>query len=136
MEVLFIMNLIDECLFNLGDRAIILESEEQKIIEREFYRRFPMTSWGRIDWSKIELKQEVSTIQEISRLSLDLTTVIFIIWSDLSLPVLKLPLDVFFNHIDDILSVSFDTWLLFESLDMVIEIYHENKIMIGQKTVH
>lgn len=136
MEVLFIMKLIDECLFKLGDRAIILESEEQKIIEREFYRRFPMTSWGRIDWSKIELKQEVSTIQEISRLSLDLTTVIFIIWSDLSLPVLKLPLDVFFNHIDDILSVSFDTWLLFESLDMVIEIYHENKIMIGQKTVH
>ena len=56
----------------------------------------------------------------------------YIIWDNVELPCVSCELKSIKEHLDDVLAVSFDTWLLSEEGDEIIEFYHEGKITYGK----
>lgn len=136
----FLVSLLDECIVALGENSSILNNNEGNKIFDSFQEEWPITSWGRIDWEKIENKIVIDSIVNIKRdlesfLSLkSLEHSIYILWDEGTLPVLKASLTKTLDVIDDVTAVSFDTWFYCPSLDYVIEFYHEGEITIGKKS--
>ena len=52
-------------------------------------------------------------------------------WDDINMPILKCDWLSIFNNIDDVLAVSFDTWMISEDIKNIIEFYHEGTIIAG-----
>lgn len=46
--------LLEECIEALGVNIDILEDTQRKMIVNSFENTFPITFWGRIDWSNIQ----------------------------------------------------------------------------------
>ncbi|MGQ0437679.1 CDI toxin immunity protein, partial [Bacillus sp. B-TM1] len=59
--------------------------------------------------------------------------IIYIIWDEASLPIIKTNLHQILQVIDDVTAVSFDTWLYSPNLGYAIEFYHEGEVRIGNK---
>ena len=55
----------------------------------------------------------------------------FVIWSDAVLPILKCTWNKILENIDDVLAVSFDTWLVSEDFTELIEFYHDGEVVFG-----
>ena len=134
------MSLLEECIAALGESCETLNTDESNLIFDLFQRDWPITSWGRINWDKIERKINIKSVADI-RNSLEVTLhsesperLVHILWDEGSLPVLKAELTNIINSIDDVTAVSFDTWLYNSSVGYVIEFYHEGQIMLGFQT--
>jgi hypothetical protein len=98
---------------------------------------FPITSWARIDWEKINEKVNLVSSNELV-LSLnnyfnkkELESHPYILWNDGSLPAIEAKLEQIVRVIDNVTSVSFDTWIFSPELGYVIEFYHEGEITLG-----
>ncbi|MCC2474470.1 hypothetical protein LKL98_26115, partial [Bacillus pacificus] len=46
--------LLEECIEALGEDIEILENTQGKMVVKSFENAFPITQWGRVDWSNIE----------------------------------------------------------------------------------
>ncbi|WP_308728038.1 hypothetical protein [Bacillus sp. MYb209] len=53
------------------------------------------------------------------------STIVYIIWDEASLPIIKTNLHQILQVIDDVTAVSFDTWIYSQDVGYVIEYYHE-----------
>ncbi|AYB38274.1 MULTISPECIES: CDI toxin immunity protein [Brevibacillus] len=122
------MNLLDECIEAL-DNCYILNEDEKKQVENNFYSLVPLTNWGRIDWDKFDSKIEITQVEDI--LNLCNESNFYIIWS-VNDPILKSNINDILNKIDDVTAVSFDTWLLSEDKKIIIEFYHEGEVTLGK----
>ncbi len=120
------MILLKECLDALGNSGEVLSESESDNIFDIIQDLYPFTSFGRIDWDKIKNK----VILESSKISDGCLPEkdYFIMWDQASLPVVKSPIIKIIKNLDDVLAVSFDTWLLSVDFDCVVEFYHEGEI--------
>lgn len=125
------MTLLEECLGLLGKKIEVLSKEETDTIFESMLKIFPTTPWGRIDWNEVNHKR-LSSISEIKKYISEKKEV-YILWDEASLPSIKTSISNLLSHIDNILAVSFDTWLYFPDDKCVIEFYHEGEITFGCK---
>ena len=58
-----------------------------------------------------------------------------VLWNDMSLPVIETTVASFLKNIDEVLAVSFDTWLVVNSKSVIIEFFHDRLIKLV-KTNH
>lgn len=131
------MSLLDECIEALGDNTKVLSMPETENIFSNFENTFPITTWARIDWEKINAKINLISSNDIIP-SLhnyfsqkDLERHSYILWNDASLPAIEAKLEQIIKVIDDVTAVSFDTWIFSPQLGYVIEFYHEGEITLG-----
>ncbi|MEI3896218.1 MULTISPECIES: CDI toxin immunity protein [unclassified Bacillus (in: firmicutes)] len=129
--------LLDECIEALGENIVVFEGKEKEKILDSFENSFPITSWARIDWDKFCDFQNIVYLDDIEaylnkQYSLD-SYIIYIIWDEASLPIIKTNLHQILQVIDDVTAVSFDTWLYSPNLGYAIEFYHEGEVRIGNK---
>ncbi|MFJ7819264.1 hypothetical protein ACIQYX_26045 [Bacillus toyonensis] len=127
--------LLDECIEALGENIVVFEGEEREKILDSFENSFPITSWARIDWAKFRDFQNIVYLDDIEaylnkRYCLD-SYIVYIIWDEASLPIIKTNLHQILQVIDDVTPVSFDTWLYSPDLGYAIEFYHEGEVRIG-----
>ncbi|MEZ0118339.1 UNVERIFIED_ORG: hypothetical protein ABRZ91_002296 [Heyndrickxia coagulans] len=129
------MSLLDECIDALGEKAIVLPEKEE--IMNEFDHSFPITKWGRIDWTKVKRQFTISTVEDLlsflKAYHIKLDHTVYILWDEGSLPIIQSELGKILEAIDDVTAVSFDTWIFSSSPKFVIEIFHDGEIKIGLK---
>ena len=123
------MTLLEECLVALGKDVTKLSKEKTDEIFESMLQKFPMTSWGRIDWENVNHKK-ISSIDEIKKY-IKTQEDVYILWDEASLPAIKTELNNVLSVIDSVKAVSFDTWIYSSNWEYVIELYHENEINIG-----
>ena len=129
------MDLFEECMEALGKNARISDEKISKKIILEFDKIFPLTSWGRIDWDKIKKNKKVSLLEEIIPTikgeGRSFSNLIYVIGSDITIPIFESKLDKILEHFDDVEAVSHNTWLYCPSDGWVIEFYHDGETTIG-----
>lgn len=125
------MTLLEECIKHLDKFSQVYSKDVSSRLFDEFQNDFPFTSFGRIDWDKIKKKQTVSNLKSVFN-EFD-TEDCFIFWDEESLPVIKSEVRQVIKFLDDVLAVSFDTWILSSSHTRVVEFYHEGQITIGYR---
>lgn len=129
------MSLLEECIEAL-ENATILASKEAEQISLQFQKEFKFNAWGRINWATYTNKTVTNSVSEIPpifnkrRLILEKEEV-YILWDEISLPILKCGLKEALKAIDDVTAVSFDTWIYSPFKHYVIELFHEGEITMG-----
>ena len=121
--------LLQECLEALGDYGYILNTKESKEILDLFYKSVPISQYSRVDFEKIDSSKNIDNASEL--LIQSKNKEFYIIWDELNLPIVKSKLNKIINSIDDVVAVSFDTWLLSTNMNEIIEFYHEGEIKLG-----
>lgn len=122
------MTLLEECIEALP-YAHVITGNESDFLFKQFENRLPFTSYGRIDWENltgfypIEKKRDILNFVNIEDSCL-------ILWNDMSLPVIRTTIGFLLNSIDDVLAVSYDTWIYIESKETIIEFFHGGKITL------
>ena len=131
------MTLFEECILALDGHAFKMNDEKTKELFGEMTTKFPMTQWGRIEWDTIGNKlveiEERDIMTKLGGVSLEVNKEIYILWDNATLPAIKSDLTKVLDVIDDVASVSFDTWIFCPESNYVIEFYHEDvgKVSIG-----
>lgn len=126
--------LFKECLLKLN--VINLPLEESDRITSLFLKRTPITSWGKIDWSKIHQKIRIYSYHQIiptldKLLDSNVDRNVYIEWSEGDLPAIKTDLDSIIANFDDVISVAFDKFIFNLNFNYVIEIIANGQITIG-----
>lgn len=116
------MTLFEECIAVLSEYSII----EDKELENQILSNLHLTFYGKADFSMYADSREIS-LNEIRLLSGDY----YVIWSDCTIPIIKCNISDILDNIDDVLAVSFDTWLISVDMKQIIEFYHEGDITSG-----
>ncbi len=131
------MSLFAECIEALGEDVHVFSDEKGKGVLDEFESFFPFTDWGRIEWKKVSNHAEVNTVDEIIsflRQNVDeISSFVYVIWDEGTLPVIQSSLDKVFEVIDDVTAVSFDTWIFSPVSGYVIEVFHDGEVRVGSK---
>lgn len=133
------MTLFEECLEALKEKNNIMGIFETNKLFNELKREFPMTSYGRIDWSKsTALNQGVYScdyFEQILSSIKDKKQNVIILWDESTLPAIESTLETVFNVIDDVTAVAFNTWIYLRKSKKVIEFYHDGSITVGITTI-
>lgn len=122
------MSLLKECIEALSPQVKVLEEQQSKEIFELLQANFPFTNWGRIDWGKQSNREELNETELASAFP---DGKCFLLWNDASLPVLQASLEGVQSFFEDVVAVSFDTWILSIDGNCVIEHYHDGAIKIG-----
>lgn len=117
-----------DCIKNLVHYKILKKEESEKVI-RNFLNIVPFDN-GHIDWTYIQNKSLIN-MDEFEKIGVNQEKY-YIIWDNVELPCVSCELKSIKEHLDDVLAVSFDTWLLSEEGGEIIEFYHEGKITYGK----
>jgi len=129
------MSLFKECMEALGKHANVPEKNVSEKILDKFYTDFPLTTWGRINWNKIREKKTISSINDIIPAIVESkqnpVSLIYIIGSDPTIPIIESKLDKILECFDDVEAVSPNTWLYCPTDGWIVEIYHEGEITLG-----
>ncbi|ENH97022.1 hypothetical protein J416_07497 [Gracilibacillus halophilus YIM-C55.5] len=131
------MSLINECIEALGEDVHVFSDNNREEILRKFESYFPFSEWGRIEWENVSNHAEVNTVDEIISFlhqnTEEYSDIVYIIWDEGSLPIIRSTLDKVFKVIDDVTPVSFDTWMFSPYAGYVIEIFHDGEVRVGLK---
>lgn len=122
--------LFTECIEALQGCNII-SLEESEILFNQMKNNFPLTTYGCIDWSCVENSLVLNTTSDISRV-FNINNEYYILWDQNDIPFVSCQLATIIENIDDVLAVSFDTWLLSKDKKEIIEFYHEGKMTYGK----
>lgn len=122
--------LFKECIDSLNVYKM-LSLEESEILFNQIKDNFPMTSYGCIDWKSVKDCIAIEHISDIYNIFKDCYEY-YILWDQKYIPCVSCKLSTIIENIDDVLAVSFDTWLLSKDKKEVIEFYHEGKIVYGK----
>lgn len=133
------MNLFDEFISELyGSKAKceILSKEEKEKIAKCFFEKYLLTSYGRIDWSKVKNKvlidkpENIFVNLEANKQNID--SPIYLIWGDASLPLVKCNIeDVLRNYDMALFLGGTATWIYNPNEEWVVELYHDGDITLG-----
>ena len=132
------MDLFDECIAALKKEGevIILSEEESKEIKKKFKENIPL-DWfvGKVDFSQIARKREIVTdediLEELYKNNVNVNEPVYVFWSDAGYPTIKTSIKNVINAIEDVISVSFDTWIFCPKERYVVEYYHEGETYLG-----
>lgn len=132
------MHIFDECIAALKKEGevVILSEEESKEIEKEFEGTVPLDSrMGKVDFSQIVRKKEIVTdediLEELYNNNVNVNEPVYVFWSDAGYPTIKTSIKNVINAIEDVISVSFDTWIFCPKERYVVEYYHEGETYLG-----
>lgn len=116
------MTLFEECLEALGGYEIVSERESGAAL-----KALPLTDYGHLDKRACRSFREVSLsdMTEMPEISC------YVIWDNAEIPVIRCRLKDALNCLDDVLAVSFITWLLAEDFSFAAE-FHEGEIKLVQ----
>lgn len=123
--------LFQECK-NVLNKCTILSLNESKEIFSRFENIYPILSSGSIDWKNFKGKLvKISNVSELSTY-INKSSKYYILWDKNNIPCILCDLYKILENIDDVLAVSFNTWLLSMDYKEVIEFYHLGNITIGK----
>ena len=126
--------LLNECVEKLKSDVNVLDKDESNKIFQSFESLLPFTFYGRIDWEKKSEYIEVLDYDSLVKF-FDKKTRCYILWNNSSLPVLETSFSNFVEGIDDVLAVSYDTWVHLYNDKNIIEFYHDGDIRIVSVSV-
>lgn len=129
------MSLLEECIEALQNSSQVVSGNKKTEIQNTFNKTLPLTSWGRINWALLNNKLTITEVQQVvehlKKSEKDVSSAVYIIWDEASLPVIKSDFNTIVSHLDDVTAVSFDTWLYCPSEGWVLEFYHDGEITLG-----
>ncbi|WOA66687.1 hypothetical protein RVY75_29690 (plasmid) [Bacillus mycoides] len=129
------VTLLEECIEALDVDIEILENTQGKMIVKSFENTFPITSWGRVDWSNIQNYGDLYNEDKIKVYLQNCfgiySQTVYIIWDNARVPIIKTNLHQVLKVIDDVTAVSSDTWIYSPDMGYVIEYHHDGDIRIG-----
>lgn len=117
--------LFEECLNNLKGQVVILTKKAGDKIFEKLENKINIGSQGVI-WKEYSSYLEVKDPLQILNFIDDENC--YIIWDEASIPVLKSSVDIIVKNIEDVLAVSFDTYLVDISFKWIVEFNHEGQI--------
>ncbi|MDW2878248.1 MULTISPECIES: CDI toxin immunity protein [Bacillaceae] len=124
-------------LFPGKNNVEILDEIQSDKIERDMTDCFPIASWGRIDWEKVNNKliiptKETSSIPTILlNQSMDTTVPVYLMVGEYQYPVVKTTLLTILECIEGVMYIGPDQWIYCPSLRYVIEFCHDDEVGIG-----
>lgn len=119
------MTLFEECIEALNNYSII----EDYRLKEQILSNLNLTFYGKLDVSQYSEPHEAS-LNELHLLPGEKEY--YIIWTDSTLPIIKCNINDILKNIDDVLAVSFDTWLISVDMKEIIEFYHEGAVTIAK----
>ena len=123
--------LFQECK-NVLNKCTILSLNESKEIFSRFENLYPILSSGSIDWKNFKGNLiKISNVLELST-NINKSSKYYILWDKNNVPCILCDFNKILKNIDDVLAVSFNTWLLSMDYKEVIEFYHLGNITIGK----
>lgn len=125
--------LYKECIASLKE-CNVLSLEESKVLYDQFKNNFSITSSGCIKWKCVKENVVIECISEISHM-VNVFQEYYILWDQIDLPCVSCKLITIIENIEDVLAVSFNTWLLSKDKREVIEFHHEGKIIYGKTSI-
>ncbi|USZ14359.1 hypothetical protein NGM44_08270 [Moraxella sp. FZFQ2102] len=117
------MSLFDEAVTALDYPKVLTGKQKDNILDY-FINNFPIMTAGngKIDWDCILNNSDIRHASELLKLkSIIGQNHCCIIWNDGNLPILVTSLEKLVRAFDDVTAVSFDTWILIPSKNIVIE---------------
>lgn len=126
--------LFEECIEKL--KAKILSPKEATKISEVFIETFPLTAWGKVDWSRITKKIKVNSADQIipsieKLLNKKADKSVYIEWSEGNLSAIQTNLDAVINNFDDVTYVAFDKFIFNLTVGYIIEILSSGEITVG-----
>lgn len=112
--------LLQECLSVLGNSKMILAPEQEREILDKFNSKLPSIMNSNI-------KKNVLTIQEM--FPQWISKQVYIIWDKEGLPIIQTDFECVIKYIDEVLAVSFETWVVAEDMNQFIQFDDANRII-------
>lgn len=123
--------LFQECK-NVLNKCTILSLNESKEIFSKFENFYPILSSGSIDWKNFKGRSiKISNVSELNAY-INKFSKYYILWDKNNIPCISCNFCEILKNVDDVLAVSFNTWLLSMDYKEVIEFYHLGNITIGK----
>ena len=122
--------LFTECIEVLHGCNIISLEESENLFE-QMQKNFSMTAYGCINRNGVKESLILTDISNIFHIC-NINDIYYILWDQKGVPCVSCQLSTILENIDDVLAVSFDTWLLSKNTQEVIEFYHEGRITYGK----
>ena len=112
------MVLLEECIELLKTEDSFLEYDKIKSGElfEILQKKIEFTGYGKVDFEKLNYIK-VNSLEELSLGNIK----IHIFWDEMSLPVIQTTMDSVIKYLDDVLAVSFHTWLVSLDFKYIIE---------------
>ena len=120
--------LLEECIEKLRNKQVYNLNISDKIFN-EFSNYLRFTFYGRIDWQTYSNKQKLFDVNDILSF-LDKDNVCLLLYNEVSLPVIETIVEDLIICIDDVLAVSFDTWVWIKKKNIIIEFFHDGEITL------
>lgn len=124
-------------LFPEKEKVDILDESGSDTVTRNMTGCFPIASWGRIDWDRVDnnivlTSEDLFTIPAVlSNHSLDTSVPVYLIASEYNSPVVKTSLSTILENVEDVMYMGPDQWIYIPDLKYVIEFCHDGEITIG-----
>lgn len=132
------MTLFDECIEALkrDGEVIVLSEEESNEVIKEFKEKVPLDSFvGKVDFNQISRKKEIvddeDILEELYKNHVNVNEPVYVFWFNAKRPVIKTSIKNVISVIDDVISVSFDTYIFCPKERYVVEYYHEGETFLG-----
>lgn len=122
--------LFKECLEALKEYKVLTLEESKKILNT-FQEKIPINISGSIDWKKfngIVKEDEFSYIKE----TLNYNDNYYLLWDREEIPCIICNLCNILKNLEDVLAVSFNTWIFSMNEKEVIEFHHEGMVVYGK----
>lgn len=124
-------------LFDIQDDVLPLSKEDEDLIMDEFVHVFPITEWGRVDWSKVVNKvciedDDIDLIKDafISQ-GLELSQEVFLLFGYGDYPFVRTSLQRILVNFEEVRSIGSDQFIYCPTSKFVIEYYHDGDTTIG-----
>lgn len=115
----------------------LLKWEESYKILDIFKKMYPIAFWGKVDWEKVENKIEVGYDEReimpafYRLLGSGANVIVYILWNDASYPIIKTTLEKIIPCYEDVVSVSFETFIFNPETGFILEIVNSGLITMG-----
>ena len=137
MSLNFLKNnpLFQECLEALN--TCLLPKEESDKLSKLFKQIVPITTWGKVNWEKIDHHvfigydpiEIIPALEKLLQQPVD--KMVFIEWSDYELPVIKANLDAIVKFFDDVACVAHEKFIFNLTQGYIIEVRIGHAITVG-----
>ena len=132
------MTLFEECIEALKreGEVMVLSEEESREVKREFKENVPLDRFvGRVDFSQVSRKKEIvmdeDILEELYKNNVNVNEPVYVFWNDADLPAIQTSIKNVINVIEDVISVSFDTYIFCPKERYFVEYYHEGEAFLG-----
>lgn len=127
--------LFDECIAPLAGDYRTLTATEGAVVTSAFEYMFPIASWGRIDWEKMN---GTTVVQSLADAQINFHNfvhlakpTIFIMWDNGKLPILQADITKALAVLNDLRDAGFTMWLFSIQAKRAIEFYGVDDIKVG-----